>query len=131
MPPKDLSGNTTHSLIGKEEKGSSPPTPPTAGARREQVPLLRTCLCDKVCAVNGQWVGFGVKDPVLKRQHIVFTEQKIEVPAIKREEEKEGCQLLFPCYSRPQFHHPLVVLKFIGVSESAAFTSQFSQGPLS
>lgn len=36
--------------------------------------------CFKVCVVDGQGMSLGVEHPVLQGQHIIFTEQKIEVP---------------------------------------------------
>lgn len=37
--------------------------------------------CFKVRVVDGQGVSLGVEHPVLQGQHVIFTEQKIEVPA--------------------------------------------------
>lgn len=47
--------------------------------------LLHTCFSFKVCVVDWQGVSLCVEHPVVQGQHIIFTEQKIEVPGAIRQ----------------------------------------------
>lgn len=46
--------------------------------------LLHACFSFKVWVVDWQGVSLCVEHPVIQRQHVIFTEQKIEVPAAIR-----------------------------------------------
>lgn len=49
--------------------------------------------CFKVRVVDGQGMSLGVEHPILQGQHIVFREQKIEVPEA-RERDTQGLEQL-------------------------------------
>lgn len=46
--------------------------------------LLHACFSFEVWVVDWQGVSLCVEHPVVQRQHVIFTEQKIEVPAAIR-----------------------------------------------
>lgn len=64
------------------------PRDPFSEPRRAEWLLLHACLEDKFCVVHRQRVSFSVEHPVLEGEHIIFREQKIEIPRTRRKTKK-------------------------------------------
>lgn len=74
VPPNTISGTTGIPLMERKSRVC-----PGWGSRSWAGASGLHC-CFKVCVVDGQGMSLGVEHPILQGQHIIFTEQKIEVP---------------------------------------------------